>query len=71
MRGQSAGAFRSDVPASWPLATLLALVHGAGGELGAGRIDEDRVAEALVASSVGAVTAPAPSLAPTTLSPSA
>jgi TetR/AcrR family transcriptional regulator, mexCD-oprJ operon repressor len=71
VRGQSAGAFRADVPASWHLATLLALIHGASGELSAGRIDEDRVEEALVASVVGALTAPAPSRAPTTPSPSA
>ena len=56
VRGQTEGAFRPDVPASWHLATLLALIHGASGELSAGRIDEERVERALVATVVGAVT---------------
>ena len=59
VRGQAAGAFRSDVPASWHLATLLALIHGASGELRAGRIEEDLVEQALVAGIVGALTAEA------------
>jgi AcrR family transcriptional regulator len=41
-RGQRAGAFRADVPAAWHLATTMALIHGASGELSAGRIDENR-----------------------------
>ena len=36
---------------------LLALIHGASGELSAGRIGEDRVESALLATVVGAVTA--------------
>ena len=56
VRGQRAGAFRSDVPASWHLATLLGLIHGASGELSAGRIGEDRVESALLATVVGALT---------------
>lgn len=56
VRGQTAGAFRPDVPASWHLATLLALVHGASGELSAGRIGEDHVESALLATVVGALT---------------
>jgi TetR/AcrR family transcriptional repressor of mexCD-oprJ operon len=58
-RGQNAGVFRPDVPASWHLGTLLALVHGASAELSAGRIAEDQVEPALLASVVGAVTAQA------------
>lgn len=57
VRGQAAGAFRSDLPASWHLATLLALIHGASGELSARRIDEDRAEDALVTAVVGALTA--------------
>lgn len=57
VRGQAAGAFRSDVPASWHLASLMALIHGASGELRAGRIDEDQVEDALIATVVGALTA--------------
>jgi AcrR family transcriptional regulator len=56
-RGQAAGAFRPDVPGSWHLATMLALVHGASGELRAGRIGEDAAEEALVATVVGALRA--------------
>lgn len=56
-RGQAKGAFRSDVPAAWHLATLLALIHGASAELTAGRIDDAEVEDALTESVVGALTA--------------
>jgi TetR/AcrR family transcriptional regulator, mexCD-oprJ operon repressor len=56
-RGQKAGVFRPEVPAAWHLATLLALVHSASSELSAGRISEDDVEDALLASVLGAVTA--------------
>lgn len=59
-RGQRDGSFRSDVPAAWHLATLLALIHGASAELTAGRIDEDLVEDALIGSVVGAVGAGQP-----------
>jgi TetR/AcrR family transcriptional repressor of mexCD-oprJ operon len=59
VRGQRVGAFRSDVPASWHLATLLALIHGASGELSAGRVSADTVEHALTAAVVGALTAAA------------
>jgi AcrR family transcriptional regulator len=55
VRGQKTGAFRADVPPSWHLATLLALTHGAIGELNGGRIDENQVEHALVESIVGAL----------------
>ena len=54
-RGQRDGAFRADVPATWHLATLLALIHGASGELSAGRIAADQVEPALRASVLGAL----------------
>lgn len=67
-RGQATHAFRSEVPAGWHLATVLALIHAASGELGAGRIEDDRVEQALVAGIVGAVAtrtaAPSPASAP-------
>ena len=56
-RGQQDGAFRADVPDTWHLATLLALIHAASAELRAGRIDEERVVDVLRASLVGALTA--------------
>jgi AcrR family transcriptional regulator len=37
-RGQRAGVFRKDVPASWLLATYYALMHAAAGEVNAGRL---------------------------------
>lgn len=60
-RGQEAGVFRDDVPASWHLATVMALIHGASAELHAGRIGDDEVEDALLASVVGAVTSQASS----------
>ena len=56
-RGQRAGAFRSNVPATWHLAMVLALIHAASGELRAGRLAPDQAEEALVATVLGAVTA--------------
>jgi AcrR family transcriptional regulator len=57
-RGQHAGAFRADVPASWHLAMLLALIHTASGEVRNGTIDQDNVESALLASVIGAVHSP-------------
>ncbi len=56
-RGQAAGAFRADVPASWHLSMLMALVHAASGELRAGRVGEADAEAALVASVLDAVGA--------------
>jgi TetR/AcrR family transcriptional regulator, mexCD-oprJ operon repressor len=47
-RGQAAGVFRGDLPFTWHLAMLLALVHAASGELRAGRIGADQVEDAMV-----------------------
>jgi AcrR family transcriptional regulator len=57
-RGQDAGAFRVDVPASWHLAMLLALIHAASAEVRNGTIAEDNVEFALLASVIGAVHSP-------------
>ena len=57
-RGQHAGAFRGDVPASWHLAMILALIHAASGELRNGTLAEDTVQSALLASVIGAVRTP-------------
>lgn len=57
VRGQQAGAFRADVPPAWHLAAILALVHAAVGELRTGRVGEDEVEPALVASVLGSVGA--------------
>jgi TetR/AcrR family transcriptional repressor of mexCD-oprJ operon len=57
-RGQSAGAFRADVPATWHLAMLMALIHAGSAELQAQRVFEADAEAALVATVVGAVTSP-------------
>ena len=56
-RGQADGVFRSDLPVSWHLAVILAIVHAASGELQSGRITEAEVEAAMlttVAAAVGA-----------------
>lgn len=54
-RGQAAGAFRADVPASWHLSMMLALIHTASGELHKG-MSEDEVGSALIDTVVGALS---------------
>ena len=56
-RGQADGTFRADVPAAWHLSMLLALMHAASGELGAGRVEDADAGPALVATVLGAVVA--------------
>ena len=56
-RGQADGTFRADVPAAWHLSMVMALMHAASGELGAGRVNDSDAAPALVATILGAVTA--------------
>jgi len=55
-RGRAAGEFRADVPASWHLAMLLALIHAGSGELRARRVDEADAEAALVATVLGAIS---------------
>lgn len=55
-RGQAAGVFRTDVPADWHLAMVMAIVHAGSAELSAGRVPYDEDAgEALVETVLGAV----------------
>jgi AcrR family transcriptional regulator len=54
-RGQRDGAFRTDVPLTWHLAMLLAIVHAASGEMRAGRLPADQVEDAMIATVLGAV----------------
>jgi AcrR family transcriptional regulator len=46
-RGRDAGDFRTDVPAEWHVATMLALSHAAADEVRAGRMDADTAGAAL------------------------
>lgn len=55
-RGQSNGTFRADVPAAWHLSMLMALMHAASGEHGAGRVTDAHAEPALVATILGAVS---------------
>jgi AcrR family transcriptional regulator len=55
-RGQRDGSFRSDVPASWHLSMLLALIHAASAELRAARIADTHAERALVDTVLGAVS---------------
>jgi len=54
-RGQQDGTFRADVPAAWHLATIMALVHAASGELQAGRLAATAVEPALIDTVLGAL----------------
>lgn len=54
-RGQHTGTFRSDVPATWHLAMLLAIIHTASSELQANRMPTDAIESALAATVLGAL----------------
>jgi AcrR family transcriptional regulator len=56
-RGQRAGAFRSDVPAAWHLAMLLALIHAASAELQTNQLPAAEIESALVTTVLGALSA--------------
>ena len=47
-RGQAAGAFRDDLPAEWLVTSFFALMHAAGDEVRAGRLDASAALDALV-----------------------
>jgi TetR/AcrR family transcriptional repressor of mexCD-oprJ operon len=46
-RGREEGAFRTDLPADWLVTTAFALVHAAGDDVRAGRLDADEALEVL------------------------
>ena len=56
-RGQADGVFRSDVPAAWHLAVVLALIHTASATLQAGHGTPEQIESALIATMLGAVGA--------------
>jgi AcrR family transcriptional regulator len=55
-RGRRDGSFRSDVPATWHVSMVLALVHAASAEVDAGRLPEEDAEPALLATVLGAVS---------------
>src|SRR5512141_2381116 len=54
-RGQKEGVFRSDLPVSWHLAVLRAIVHTASAELQSGRIAEADVEHAMLTTVLAAI----------------
>jgi AcrR family transcriptional regulator len=54
-RGQKDGVFRSDVPVSWHLAVLRAIVHAASAELQSGRLSEAAVEQTMVTTVLAAM----------------
>jgi AcrR family transcriptional regulator len=57
VRGQRKGAFRRGVPPAWHLSMIMALIHAASEELRSGRMREDQIEAALVATVLGAIAA--------------
>jgi AcrR family transcriptional regulator len=58
-RGQQAGVFRADLPVSWHLSMILAIIHAASGEIQSGRIPESKVEAAMLSTVVSAISEPA------------
>jgi AcrR family transcriptional regulator len=59
-RGQKEGVFRSDLPVTWHLAVLRAIVHTASHEIRGGRISESEAEAAMLTTAINAIAAPAP-----------
>jgi len=55
-RGQKKGIFRSDLPISWHLAMIRAIVHAASGEVRSGRITEAEVEPAILSTVMSALS---------------
>jgi AcrR family transcriptional regulator len=54
-RGQKKGVFRDDVPVSWHLAMMRAIVHAASAEVRSGRIAERDVEDAMLSTTLNAL----------------
>ena len=54
-RGQADGAFRADVPVSWHVSAVLALIHSASGQVRDGGMTPEAVETALIGTIAGAV----------------
>jgi AcrR family transcriptional regulator len=57
-RGQKQGVFRSDLPVSWHVAVIRAIVHTASAELRSGRISEAEVEPVLLTTVLAAISGP-------------
>jgi AcrR family transcriptional regulator len=58
-RGQRQGVFRSDLPVSWLLAVIRAIVHAASREILGGRIPESEAEAAMLSTAISAISVPA------------
>ena len=58
-RGQRQGSFRSDLPVSWLLAVIRAIVHTASREILGGRIPESEAEAAMLSTAIAAISVPA------------
>jgi TetR/AcrR family transcriptional regulator, mexCD-oprJ operon repressor len=56
--GQDEGAFRSDLPAVWLVATFYNVIHGAADEIAAGRLADTEAATVITATLLAAYTPP-------------
>ena len=56
-RGQRDGVFRRDVPVTWHLAVLRAIVHAASAELQSGRLTETTVEQTMLTTALAALAA--------------
>ncbi len=59
-RGQSQGAFRSDLPVAWHLAVIRSIVHTASHEIQGGRIPESEAEAAMLSTAISAISEPQP-----------
>ncbi len=57
-RGRSEGVFRTDLPASWMVATFYSVLHGAADEITAGRLTDHNAAELITATLLSAFDPP-------------
>jgi AcrR family transcriptional regulator len=57
-RGQKKGVFRSDLPVSWHVAVIRAIVHTASAELRSGRISEAEVEPVMLTTVLAAISGP-------------
>ena len=57
-RGQENGVFRGDVPATWHLAVVRAIVHTTSAEIRAGRIQESDAEAAMLKTALAAIATP-------------
>ena len=55
-RGQKQGVFRSDLPVTWHLAVLRAIVHAASHEVQGGRLPESEAEAAMLSTAISAIS---------------